>query len=64
MTLGMVASLEWLSLPPTPRFAGVAEQPRPPAPTMVEWPPPPARGSAPPPPPSYLEESSEADEID
>jgi len=45
----MTASLDWISLPTT-RFAGAADQPRSPAPTMVSWPPPPARDSAPPPP--------------
>ena len=42
------ASLDWISLPTT-RYAGAADQPRSPAPTMVSWPPPPARDSAPPP---------------
>lgn len=46
----MADSLDWISLPTTPRFAGSADQPRAPMATMVEWPPPPSRGSAPPPP--------------
>lgn len=56
----MADSLEWISLPTTPGFAGAGDQPRPPMATVVEWPPPPSRGSAPPPPPDGDGPSDEA----